>query len=84
MGYAWIRSIWKSLPRPDEPGAAAGQDRRERKAESGNILALPRSKEREESFFFFFSVCLLKTKGPAKKKVGDPRGGWVGQSTKKD
>jgi hypothetical protein len=23
-------------------------------------------------------------KGPAKKKVGDPRGGWVGQSTKKD
>jgi hypothetical protein len=23
-------------------------------------------------------------KGPAKKKTGDPRGGWVGQSTKKD
>jgi hypothetical protein len=23
-------------------------------------------------------------KGPAKKRVGDPRGGWVGQSTKKD
>jgi hypothetical protein len=24
------------------------------------------------------------SKGPAPKKIGDPRGGWVGQSTKKD
>jgi hypothetical protein len=24
-----------------------------------------------------------RAKGPAKKKIGDPRGGWVGQSTKK-
>jgi hypothetical protein len=23
-------------------------------------------------------------KGPAKKNIGDPRGGWVGQSTEKD
>jgi hypothetical protein len=23
-------------------------------------------------------------KGPPKKEIGDPRGGWVGQSTKKD
>jgi hypothetical protein len=26
----------------------------------------------------------LYGKGPANKKTGDPRGGWVGQSTKKD
>jgi hypothetical protein len=25
-----------------------------------------------------------RSKGPAQKKPGDPRGGWVGQSTKKD